>query len=62
MGVIIMDRNDKEKDLTSANRDGIDLEFSEEMVDIYEKEASIKSKNAEKLVRGINSTPTMRNG
>lgn len=42
--------------------DGLDTEFTEEMVDIYEKEAEIRSKNADKIVRGIISTPTLRNG
>lgn len=57
-----MDRDIKRKNSKTTDISGLEQEFSEEIVDIYEKEASIRSKNAEKYGRGINSTPTMRNG
>ncbi|WP_170138821.1 hypothetical protein [Oceanobacillus chungangensis] len=57
-----MDRDVKRKKSKPTDTNGFKHEFSEEFVDVYEKEASIRSKNPEKFGRGINSTPTMRNG
>ncbi|QGS69067.1 hypothetical protein CV093_13795 [Oceanobacillus sp. 143] len=57
-----MDRDIKKTNSKPTDTTGFEQEFSEEFVDIYEKEASIRSKNPERYGRGINSTPTMRNG